>query len=193
MLRDVREWMFRAIMFEAEAEAFRSAGIRIGADLHDSERSLLDDALSPFGVKLRNDALRMTRLYAILYAFENTVRSLIKERLEERHGVDWWNQKVPSAVKKFAAARLEDAEKNSWLEGERSEPIAFVDFGHLADIIANNWDDFMDLIPTQHWLRQRMDELEKARNFVAHHRMLLPSEFQRIEMYVGDWNRIVGL
>jgi hypothetical protein len=42
-------------------------------------------------------------------------------------------------------------------------------------------------------LRQRFDELEEARNFVAHHRLLQPGEFQRIQMYVGDYNRQVGL
>ena len=41
--------------------------------------------------------------------------------------------------------------------------------------------------------KQRLDELEKARNFIAHNRLLLSSEFQRIEMYVSDWNRVVGL
>jgi hypothetical protein len=46
---------------------------------------------------------------------------------------------------------------------------------------------------TQHWLKQRMDENEKARNFIAHNRMLLPSEFQRLYMYIVDWNRAVGL
>jgi len=64
---------------------------------------------------------------------------------------------------------------------------------HLSDIILANWDDFRDLIPTQHWLKQRFDELEKARHFIAHNRFLLPGEFQRIEMYVSDWNRTVGL
>jgi hypothetical protein len=51
------------------------------------------------------------------------------------------------------------------------------------------------IIPTatQHWLKQRMEELEKARNFIAHNRMLLPSEFQRIYMYIADWNRVIGL
>jgi hypothetical protein len=38
-----------------------------------------------------------------------------------------------------------------------------------------------------------LDELEKARNFVAHNRLLQAGEFQRIEMYVNDWNRMVGL
>jgi hypothetical protein len=38
-----------------------------------------------------------------------------------------------------------------------------------------------------------MDEPEKTRNFIAHNRALLPSEYQRIYMYIADWNRVVGL
>ena len=71
--------------------------------------------------------------------------------------------------------------------------LSFVDFGDLADIITNAWEDFQDLVPSQQWLRQRFEELEQARNFMAHNRLLLPGEFQRIEMYIADWNRQVGL
>jgi hypothetical protein len=38
-----------------------------------------------------------------------------------------------------------------------------------------------------------MDELEKTRHFIAHNRALLPSENQRVYMYIADWNRVVGL
>ena len=68
-----------------------------------------------------------------------------------------------------------------------------IGFGHLSDVIVANWDDFSDLVPSQHWIKQRFDELEKARNFVAHNRLLLSGEFQRLEMYINDWNRMVGL
>ena len=64
--------------------------------------------------------------------------------------------------------------------------------GKYHDAI-ENWADFTDLIPSQHWLKQRLEEMEKARNFIAHNRVLLLSEFQCIEMYVNDWNRQVGL
>jgi hypothetical protein len=83
--------------------------------------------------------------------------------------------------------------KNGWLEGEKGDLLQHVLFGHLADIITNAWEDFDDLIPSQHWIRQRMDDLEEARNFLAHNRMLLAAEFARIETYVGDWNRQVGV
>lgn len=190
---DLREWMFRGLMFESESERFRRAGIRVGADQQDAERSLLEETLNPYGVELRNEALMMCRLYALMYCFENSVRSLIEERLEERYGPSWWDSKVQRKIRQFSQNRQETAEKNSWLEGARRQPLAFVQFGHLADIISDNWEDFSDLVPSQHWLRQRMVELEQTRNFVAHHRLLLPGEFQRISMYVGDWIRSVGV
>jgi hypothetical protein len=190
---DLTDWLFRGLMFEADAEQFRAAGIRIGADTIDSERALMEETLNPFRIDLRSEALLMARLYSLLYCFENSVRVLISERLQERVGVNWWTEKVCARIKTFAENRQKEAEKHSWLEGRKKEPIGFVDFGHLADIITDNWDEFSDLIPSQQWLKQRMEELEKARNFIAHNRLLLPGEFQRIEMYVNDWNRMVGL
>ena len=185
--------MFRRLMFEAEADQFRSAGIRIGADESRAERSLLEETLDPFSVDLRNDALRMTRLYALIYCFENSVRALLSERLQERYGPTWWDDKVPNNVKQKAESRQTKAQNNSWLEGQKQDVLWFAEFGHLADIITANWEDFSDLIPSQHWLKQRFDELEQTRNFIAHNRLLQSTEFQRIEMYVADWNSVVGL
>ena len=190
---NLREWLFRGLMFEAEAEQFRSAGIRVGADAAVAERALLEETLDPFSIDIRNEALQMARIYALVYCFENAVRRLIAERLAERHGASWWDTKVPSKIREYADSRQKEAREQSWLEGQKQDPLGFVHFGHLADIIVANWEDFSDLVPTQHWLKQRFDELEKARNFIAHNRLLLPSEFQRIEMYVNDWNRMVGL
>jgi hypothetical protein len=180
-------------MFEADAERFRTAGIRVGADQTDAERSLLEETLEPFGVDERNEALVMARVYALIYCFENAVRGLISERLSERHGAAWWVEKVPQKVREFAEQRQKDSNDNSWLEGQKKDPMGFIQFGHLADIITNNWVEFADLVPTQHFLRQRFEEMEKARNFIAHNRLLLPGEFARLEMYVADWNRQVGL
>ena len=190
----VRDFVFRGLLFESEAENFRRAGIRVGTDLGQTEEQLLLGALSPFGVQRRNDALEMARLYAVLHAFENEVRSLIKDTLEETSGLNWWQEDcVPHTVKKKAESRQKAAKKDSWLEGAKSDSLGFVEFGDLAAIIIHNWEQFKDTIPGQDWLRQRMNELEKARHFVAHNRMLLPSEFQRIYMYVSDWNKTVGL
>ncbi|WP_353119645.1 Swt1 family HEPN domain-containing protein [Nitratidesulfovibrio sp.] len=191
-LKDLRDFMFRGVMFESEANKFQSAGIQVGADQGQAEERLLSEALTPFGVSRRNNAIEMARLYAVLHCFENEVRSLIRERLEEKEGPNWAD-KLPRNVKSYAESRQKSAFTDSWLEGEKADILGFIDFGHLSSIILENWKHFEDLIPSQHWLKQRMDELEKARNFIAHNRMLLPSEFHRMYMYIADWNRVIGL
>ena len=189
---ELRDFLFRGLLFEAEAAVFQDAGIQIGADQTETEERLLAEALSPFPVNVRNNALEMARLYAVLFAFESHVREFIRETLSENEGVDWID-KLPNKIKQHADSRQQAAHNDSWLEGEKTDLLGFLDFGHLAQVILNKWEHFESLIPSQHWLKQRMDELEKSRNFIAHNRMLLPSEFQRMYMYIADWNRVVGL
>ena len=145
-----------------------------------------------FGVVRRNQALEMGRLYVVLHCFESEVRALIRETLEEKEGLDWI-EKLPPKIKVFAEGRQKTAQDDSWLEGEKSDLLGFTDFGHLSAIIIDKWQHFEDIMPTQHWLKQRLDELEKTRHFIAHNRVLLPSEYQRVYMYIADWNRVVGL
>lgn len=192
MSKDVRDFLFRGLMFEAEAERFRRAGIQIGSASTEAEEALLRESLAPFSVQRRNNALEMARLYAVLFCFENEIRDFIRDALEEKEGHDWI-EKLPQKIKDHAESRRETALKDSWLEGEKSDLLGFVDFGQLAQIIVAKWEHFNDVLPTQHWIKQRMDELEKSRNFIAHNRMLLPSEFQRMYMYITDWNRVIGL
>lgn len=178
-------------MFEAEASTFQNAGIQIGASSSVAEEQLLFESIAPFSISRRNNAIEMSRLFSLLFCFENEIRDLIRDTLTEKIGVDWWD-KLPAKIKGMAESRQTAAVKDSWLEGEKSDLLGFVDFGMLASIITENWEHF-DIIPSQHWLKQRMEELEKARNFIAHNRMLLPSEFERIYMYIADWNRVIGL
>lgn len=192
MSKNVRDFLFRGLMFEAEAERFRRAGIQIGSVSTEAEEALLKESLAPFSVQRRNNALEMARLYAVLFCFENEIRDFIRDALEEKDGHDWI-EKLPLKIKEHAESRRDTALKDSWLEGEKSDLLGFVDFGQLAQIIVAKWEHFKDVLPTQHWIKQRMDELEKSRNFIAHNRMLLPSEFQRMYMYITDWNRVIGL
>lgn len=191
-IKDLRDFMFRGLLFESEASNFQNAGIQIGANQNNTDNYLLAESLSPFSIQRRNNAIEMARLYALLHCFENEIRSLIRDTLYEKEGSDWWNS-LSSRIKKFAEDRQKTAFKDSWLEGEKEDSLSFLDFGMLSSIIVEKWDYFSHIIPSQHWLKQRMDELEKCRNFIAHNRMLLPSEFQRVYMYIADWNRVIGL
>lgn len=190
--KDLRDFLFRGLMFEAEVKSLRDLGLKIGADQSLSEQQLLNESLSPFPISLRNRALEMSRLYSVIFAFENHVREYIRDTLFESEGSDWI-QKLPKKILDLATSRQEQAIKDSWLEGEKTDLLGFLEFGHLAQLIVSRWENFEAMIPSQHWLKQRMDELEKCRHFIAHNRMLLPTEFQRVYMYISDWNRVVGL
>lgn len=192
MKKDLRDFFFRWIMFESEAGKFQNAWIQIWANSKHVEEQLLADALSPFSISRRNDALEMARLYSVIHCFENEIREYIRETLMENEWIDWWN-KLPNKIKTHAESRQKIAIEDSWLEWEKTDLLWFIDFGMLAKIIIEKWEYFNNLIPSQHWLNQRMEELEKSRNFIAHNRILLPSEFQRIYMYISDWNRVIGL
>ncbi len=95
-------------MFEAESELFRQAGVRVGVDERNAEQSLLEESLAPFPLAVRNEALRMARLYAIVYCFENSVRDLIRARLSEVDA-DWWNSAaVARKTRESAESRTPD-------------------------------------------------------------------------------------
>lgn len=188
----LRSFLFRGILFESEAEGFQRAGIQIGASNSAMAESLLAENLSPFSIQRRNAALEMSRLYALLFCFENEIRDFIRERLSDNEGIDW-QEKLPEKTRKFVESRRDIALKDTWLEGQKTDILGFADFGQLSQIIVAKWDFFKDVVPSQHWLSQRMDEIEKARHFIAHNRILLPSEFNRLYMYIADWNRVIGL
>ncbi|WP_372655971.1 Swt1 family HEPN domain-containing protein [Halobacteriovorax sp.] len=190
--KKLKEFVFKGLLLEADSKKFREAGYRIGIDFERNEEKLLFEEIEPFNIQTRNNSIRMARLYALLHCFENQVRDLIRDTLSE---VDpnWSTNLIPKKVSDHANKRIDGSEKNSWLEGEPIDLLGYVDFGHLSDVILNQWTHFEALIPSQHWLKQRMDELEKTRNYIAHNRMLLDSEFERIYMYIRDWNKQIGL
>ena len=58
-----------------------------------------------------------------------------------------------------------------WLEGEKTDLLGYIAFGHILQIIVEKWEFFEDIVPSQHWLKQRMDELGKNTTFaIAHNR-----------------------
>jgi hypothetical protein len=116
--------MFRGLMFESEAEAFRRAGIQIGASSTEAEDNLLREALAPFGGTLRNNALEMARLRMKFVILLET-RLLKKRDLIGRN-------KLPPKIKEQAESRRDIALNDSWLEGDKTDLLGFVDFGHLA-------------------------------------------------------------
>lgn len=143
-----------------------------------------------FPPELQRRAERMSYVYGLFYCFENAIRELVARRLEERRGAHWW-ELAPDKVRKRVDARKAEAEQNKWHQVSVPTNIAYTLFGDLGAIITKEWTEFEELFPSQQWVSQRLDELERSRNIVAHGNELSESEIERIEQYLLDWVRQV--
>ncbi len=143
-----------------------------------------------FSRELQDRAAKMTYIYGLFYCIENAIRQLVAQRLGERLGVEWWAS-VPDTVRRRVEQKIKDVEENKWHQAVFSSNIDYTLFGDLASIITVRWQEFEDLFPSQPWVNQRLNELERSRNVIAHANLLPDPEIERIEQYLDDWLRQV--
>jgi hypothetical protein len=142
--------------------------------------------------KMINEAAQMTRVYPVLYLFENSVRRIIQHVLEKKYGADWWNNKVPRNVRDNVEKRLVQEASNKWHGRRGAHKIFYTDIGDLSSIITTNWLDFKDMFPNQTWVKSRIDEIELSRNIVAHNNPLTDRDIKRVKLYFDDWTKQIG-
>ena len=135
----------------------------------------------------------MSRLYVAFFCFENSVRELVAQKLRDSHGDNWWDTKVPQAIRTKVEARKRQEQKNKWHQPRGRSNINYTDFGDMPGILLNNWPDFEVLFDSPEWVKSRFSEMEKSRNVIAHNNVLEEAEIDRIRLYLQDWARIVGL
>lgn len=139
-----------------------------------------------------NNALNMSSVYQSIFCIENTLRNFIVERMAERYGLNWWDEKVPNNIKKAVDKLKKNEIRNRFFSSRSDSEIGYTMLGNLGQIIIHNWDDFSDIIPSQAWLTSRMDDLEMARNIVMHTGVLPQIEIDRITSIVRDLLRQIG-
>jgi hypothetical protein len=181
---------FKALTLQAEIEERKARGELLPGGDPAMAPSLLGKYEEFFSVEIRARCERMTYVYALFYCFENVVRDLVAQRLEERKGQEWWNA-APDNVRKRVEQKKTEAAENKWHQATIDSNIDYTLFGDLASMVVKEWQEFEDLFPTQGWVKQRLDELERSRNIIAHGNLLSESEVQRIEQYLDDWLRQV--
>lgn len=176
---------FKGLLLDADIAARQERGELVRPDEPITAPSL-GRYQDYFGRPLRERATKMTYVYGLFYCFENLVRDLVEQRLSERKGAAWWSE-VPEKVRRRVAQKKKDLEVNKWHQATVDDNIDHTLFGDLADIIVAQWQEFEELFPTQGWVKQRLDELERSRNIIAHGNLLPDSEVERIEHYLDDW------
>lgn len=137
------------------------------------------------------DAKKMLSVYPYLYLFENSVRNFIIDVMAQKHGPEWWKQKVGNPIQSKAEDRMEKDGRNRWHGKRGQHPIFYVDIDDLRAIITTNEQDFRDKFPAVRrpleWVQQRIEEIEISRNVVAHNNPLADNDIARLKVYFKDW------
>jgi hypothetical protein len=146
---------------------------------------LLDDDLIA-------NAKSMAVVYTATAAFENSVRSLIKNILLETVGEGWWQTSVSENVRKRAESRKEEERKVKWHAQRGVDPIYYTTLGDLANIIRNNFSKFEPYIQSAEWAASVFDVVERSRNVIMHSGMLEKEDIGRLGINIRDWIKQVG-
>jgi hypothetical protein len=186
----LKQFVFNGLLLGDTLARLEDQGISVrGHLIEDVVAGMQDRDFSP---RIIYDANKMAGIYIAFFCLENAVRELIIERLLERHGIDWWNTKVPAKIRSAVEKLKEKEDKNRYHTKRSIELIGYSMFGNLAQIIITNWEDFSDLFPDQAWISARFNDLEMSRNIIMHTGILPQIEIDRIESIARDWIRQVG-
>jgi hypothetical protein len=184
---EVLKFGMRNLMLEADLLKIENAGVEIGHAATIAAQQVVDPEL--FEADIRESARRMAAFYVLYYSLENSIRRLVAGRLAERHGADWWEQRVPSGVK-VSVADKQKKEKDSPMSIRSDDPLAYSNFGELIDILNANWSEFSDTLRSQKAMQQILGQFNQLRNVIAHSAHLNEDEIIRFQLLIRDWFRI---
>jgi hypothetical protein len=184
---NVKLFGMQNLLLETELRRLEESGVQIEHAKTIKRAEIVDVEL--FESDILQEARRMADFYVIYYALENSIRRLISERLLEKHGPNWWKDRVPKGVQD-AVAQKQKEEKDTAMSIRSEDPLAYTNFGELINIFDANWVDFADTLRSQKSMQQILGQFNKIRNTVAHSCELVQDEILRFQLLVRDWFRI---
>lgn len=175
------------LLLESELSKLEESGIQIEHSKTIQKAEIVDVDLLESDIV--QEARKMADFYAIYYSLENSIRRLISGRLSEKHGVNWWKDKVPDGVQKEVEKKQQE-ERDTTMSIRSEDPLSYTNFGELIVIFEANWDDFDDTLRSSKAMRSILSQFNKIRNVVAHSCALNEDEITRFKLLVKDWFRI---
>ena len=124
----------------------------------------------------------MANAYVALYALENHIRNYIDTKLTEKIGADYIiSIAIPKKLNQGIETRKSQEQSKKWLPLRGDNDLYYLDFIDLADVIANNWDYFKDDIPSQEWIKVKMQDVYDIRCLIAHNSYITDDNIQLLE------------
>lgn len=177
-----------AIRSDLESVSDEKNIFKAKSDLEKATDALIDANLGQVDFEIRSSSIRMAEFYQIFYMLENDIRSFVSEVLLNAYEDIWWKDHVPEDVQKYANAnKLKESKEG--LPPRSDQLIDYVTFGHLGEIIKQNWDVFGGLFPNCEIerLEKVISRLNLARGPIAHCGYLPEDEVVRLKLAIRDW------
>jgi hypothetical protein len=184
---DLKLFGMHNLLLETDLHKLEARGIQIEHTKTIVKVEVVDVDL--FEADIMQDARKMADFYVVYFAVENSIRRLISETMEDKHGPTWWATKVPEKVR-LEVERKQKEERDTTMSIRSDDPLTYTNFGEVIDIFAANWADFSDILRSERAMRQTLSQFNKVRNLVAHSCALNEDEIARFKLTVKDWFRI---
>jgi hypothetical protein len=175
------------LLLESELRKLEDSGMQIEHAKTIQQAEIVDVDL--FESDILQEAQKMADFYTIYYSLENSIRRLISGRLSEKHGTNWWQERVPEGVRKEVEKKQQD-ERDTAMSMRSEDPLSYTNFGELISIFEANWNSFDDTLRSVKAMRFILSQFNKIRNLVAHSCALNEDEITRFKLLVKDWFRI---
>jgi hypothetical protein len=161
--------------------------IDLGRELIDNK----DEEYYPqFQEMIRADAASMSRHYELFFCLENSIRSLIKSKLEAEYDSGWWEKAVPEDVRKQADGAMK-RELAAGVSQRSTQEIDYTNFGDLSTIVTKNWSIFSDTFNDMKAFQRVMSTLNILRGPIAHCTPFQEDEVVRLGLLIRDWFRLM--
>lgn len=169
-----------------EARPDPSSGLSLG-----DEDASVEASVSQFSSEVRENALMMAEHYKLFYMLENDIRRLIDETIaEDNKHPDWWDKYAPVTAKSEYKLNLQ-REQEAGFTPRSDNPLDYVTFGQLGDIIRENYTLFGGILSNQKAMGRVMFSLNNLRGPIAHCGLLAEDEVDRLKLTVKDWFRLL--
>jgi hypothetical protein len=113
---------------------------------------------------------------------ENTLRTVVKEKLQNAYGSQWMSQLTPVLGK----SSEEQARLNQIAVSNPDQLLENVYYRDLNKIVERFWSLFQPVFQDKARTLLKLEELESLRNGIAHNRVLADYDIKRIEVYYMD-------
>lgn len=132
--------------------------------------------------------------YRVIAEILTDLRPLVRERIERKHGKEWFRDGIPEDVFERLIRNKEQEASIDWYENRYQEVISYAVFPDLFEIIISNAELFtpiLKLAPSQSLLSTRFLELEVMRSKIGRARQVSESEINFLTSFHLRFRRAV--